>query len=59
MNTNNDTMTLPQRDKRSFFPEDFITTTWSEVEPYIKNLLEREINSKEDLKKLLLDNSEF
>jgi oligoendopeptidase F len=59
MNTTNDTMTLPQRDKRSFFPEDFITTTWSEVEPYIKNLLDREINSKEDLKKLLLDNSEF
>lgn len=44
--------------QRHFIPEDFTITTWEMLEPYFKNLTDREINSKEDLEKWLLDVSE-
>ncbi len=41
-----------------FLPEDFKITDWETLEPYFKQLLEREINSKTDLEKWLCDMSE-
>ena len=44
---------------RHFLPETFSVTVWEAVEPYFKNLVEREISSKQDLDKWLLDMSEL
>ena len=44
---------------RHFIPEDFTVTTWDKLEPYFIDLLEREINSKQDLEKWLMDISEL
>ena len=44
---------------RHFLPEDFTVTTWDNLEPYFKNLLERPVNSKADLEKWLHDMSEL
>ena len=44
--------------ERNFLPKDFVLTTWDNLEPYFKNLLDREINSKSDLEQWLLDMSE-
>jgi oligoendopeptidase F len=44
--------------KHHFLPEDFKITDWESLEPYFKQLLEREINSKNDLEKWLHDMSE-
>ena len=43
---------------RHFLPADFEVTNWEALEPYFKNLLEREINSKEELEQWLKDGSE-
>jgi len=48
-----------QKLQRHFVPKDYTVTTWESLEPYFKNLLEREINSKGDLEKWLLDMSEM
>jgi len=40
-------------------PEDFTITDWPTLEPYFQNLLQREINSKEDLEVWLRDMSEL
>ncbi len=47
-----------QKLQRHFLPQNFIITNWEALEPYFKNLLAREINSKEDLEQWLLDMSE-
>jgi oligoendopeptidase F len=44
---------------RHFIPEDFTITNWESLEPYLKNLLDRELNSRKDLEKWLLDSSEL
>jgi oligoendopeptidase F len=44
--------------ERNFLPKEFVLTTWDNLEPYFKNLLDREINSKSDLEQWLLDMSE-
>ncbi len=44
---------------RNFLPEDFTVTTWEKLEPYFKELLGREINSKAGLEKWLKDISEL
>jgi oligoendopeptidase F len=44
--------------ERNFLPKEFVLTTWENLEPYFKNLLDREINSKSDLEQWLLDMSE-
>jgi oligoendopeptidase F len=44
---------------RSFLPEDFTVTTWDKLEPYFKELLDRQITSKQDLEKWLKDISEL
>lgn len=44
---------------RNFVPKDFILTDWQSLEPFLKNLLERNIDKKEDLEKWLKDQSEL
>ena len=45
--------------ERSFVPQDFTVTTWENLEPFFKTLLEREINSSADLEQWLKDISEI
>lgn len=45
--------------ERHFLPKDFIVDTWEGLEPYYKNLLDRPINSKQDLEQWLKDMSEL
>lgn len=54
MNYSADIKKLP----RHFLPQDFKITDWQALEPYLKNLLDRAINSKEDLEAWLKDMSE-
>ncbi len=44
---------------RHFLPSNFIVKDWDTLEPFFKNLLEREINSVKDLEKWLKDSSEL
>ncbi|HUQ67636.1 MAG TPA: M3 family oligoendopeptidase [Flavitalea sp.] len=44
---------------RSFLPEDFTVTTWDKLEPYFRDLLERPVDSKNDLEKWLKEISEL
>ena len=44
---------------RHFIPNDFVVTDWQNLEPYFKNLLDRELNSPEDLELWLKDSSEL
>jgi oligoendopeptidase F len=44
---------------RHFVPKDFVVTDWESLEPFFKDLLERNIDSKADLEKWLLDQSEL
>lgn len=53
----NDT-TMIEKIKREFLPEDYKLTTWEELKPYLDNLKNREINSKEELEQWLKDVSE-
>ncbi|MBS1730680.1 MAG: M3 family oligoendopeptidase [Bacteroidetes bacterium] len=48
-----------QKLPRHFLPADFSITTWAELEPWFKQLLEREILSKKDLDQWLHDMSEL
>ena len=45
--------------ERSFLPEDFIVKDWTGLEPYFKNLLERQISSVKALEQWLKDGSEL
>jgi oligoendopeptidase F len=45
--------------ERHFLPKDFIITNWETLEPYFKNLVERSINSVDDLQHWLKDMSEL
>src|SRR5665647_1739891 len=45
--------------ERKFLPKDLVISSWETIEPYFKELLEREISSSEDLKKWLADMSEL
>src|SRR5215203_692994 len=44
---------------RHFLPKDFTVTTWENLEPFFIDLLERKLNSKEDLLQWLKDISEL
>lgn len=48
-----------QKLPRHFLPADFAVTNWEAIEPYFKNLAEREINSVRDLEQWLKDMSEL
>ncbi|MGN6249997.1 MAG: M3 family oligoendopeptidase [Ginsengibacter sp.] len=45
--------------ERHYLPQDLTISSWEVIEPYFKKLLQREINSKEDLEKWLKDMSEL
>jgi oligoendopeptidase F len=45
--------------ERHFVPKDFVVTDWESLEPYFKNLAERNIESKESLEQWLKDQSEL
>ncbi len=45
--------------ERRFVPQDFTVTTWENLEPFFKTLLERAINSSADLEQWLKDTSEI
>jgi len=44
---------------RYFLPKDFTVTTWEKLEPFFIDLLERKLDSKEDLEQWLKDISEL
>ena len=44
---------------RHFLPKEFTVTTWEILEPFVIDLLEREINSKEEMELWLQDISEL
>jgi oligoendopeptidase F len=50
---------IPERRKREFVTEDFVFSDWPAVEPYYNNLLQRNLNSVEELRKWLRDWSEL
>jgi oligoendopeptidase F len=45
--------------ERNFLPQNFVMATWNDVEPFCKQLLDREIDSKASLEKWLLNMSEL
>ena len=55
MNYTADIKKLP----RHFVPKDFTLTDWQSLEPYFKNLLDRNIDTKENLEQWLKDQSEM
>ncbi|MBC7889952.1 MAG: M3 family oligoendopeptidase [Ferruginibacter sp.] len=48
-----------QKTSRHFLPENFIVTDWQSLEPYFKDLLERNIDITDNLEQWLLDQSEI
>ncbi len=48
-----------QKIPRHFVPADFVVTDWQSLEPWFKNLLERNIDTTENLEQWLLDQSEL
>ncbi len=48
-----------KKKERQFLPKDFEVTTWDKLEPYLKDLAERNITSKEALEGWLEDISEL
>lgn len=55
MNYSADIRKLP----RHYIPQDFSVTDWEHLEPFFKELLERSINTKEELEQWLKDLSEL
>ena len=45
--------------ERHYLPQDLTVSSWEVIEPYFKDLLEREIHSKEEMEKWLKDMSEL
>ena len=54
-----DILEIPKRPIRKFLGEDFKVTSWDVLKPHFEALLERKIDSVEDLKKWFLDRSEL
>ena len=48
-----------QKIARNFIPADFAVSNWDQLEPFFKNLLERNIDTKKSLEQWLLDQSEL
>src|ERR1043165_3012919 len=55
----NHELEIPARRKRTFVAEDFDASKWEAIEPYFENLLQRNIQSLQDLKNWLKDWSEL
>ena len=45
--------------KRSFLPDDFVITDWEQLEPYFKNLAERQVSSLREFEQWLKDVNEL
>ena len=54
-----DVIALPPPRKREFLPEEFKITVWSRLKPYYNELLNRPVNSVQDLETWILDKSEL
>lgn len=52
-------VTLPQKKQRKYLPAHFTINVWEDIEPYITELLNREILDVNGLENWLLDISEF
>src|SRR6187549_900554 len=50
---------IPTRPTRKFLPEDFLVSSWDVLKPFFDNLLQRNLNSVNDLKKWFQDRSEL
>src|SRR5450432_4054154 len=48
-----------QKTARHFVPTNFVVTDWQNLEPFFKDLLERNIDTTENLEQWLLDQSEL
>lgn len=48
-----------KKKERHFLPKDFTVTTWDALEPYLKELVERPLASKQELEQWLADISEL
>ncbi|HQW84111.1 MAG TPA: M3 family oligoendopeptidase, partial [Ferruginibacter sp.] len=48
-----------KKQPRHFVPDNFVVTNWQNLEPLFMDLLERNINTKEELEKWLKDQSEL
>lgn len=53
------TVSIPQRPTRNFLPEHFSVTTWEALKPYFEELLQRNLDSLDALKKWFKDRSEL
>ncbi|HEY9488006.1 MAG TPA: M3 family oligoendopeptidase, partial [Chryseosolibacter sp.] len=54
-----DTVEPLKRPSRKFLPEDFVLTTWDKLKPYFDDLLNRPLNSMQELKSWFSDRSEL
>lgn len=52
-------LSIPKRPARTFLKESFQVTNWTDLKPYFDSLLERPLNSVDDLKAWLRDRSEL
>ena len=52
-------MQIPKRPIRKFMPKHLEIDSWEKLEPFFKDLEDREISSKTDLEKWMLDRSEL
>jgi oligoendopeptidase F len=50
---------IPQRKARKFIGEEFLLTSWTEVQPLYENLVSRPINSVQELRQWFIDRSEL
>ena len=50
---------IPSRPKRQFIDENLLVDSWEKIEVYFKSLLDREINSVEELEQWMLNRSEL
>ena len=53
------TITIPTRPKRKFFPENLIIDSWNKLKFLFDNLVERKISSATELEQWMLDRSEL
>ena len=54
-----DSVVIPERPKRNFLPQNLSIDSWSKLEPFFKNLEEKEISSFDELKAWLINQSEL
>ena len=53
------TISIPRPRPKSYLPEDFKVSSWSELLPHYNELLNREIHSSEEFEQWILDRSEL